>query len=258
MDPSPRHQQLIDALARKRFLHLDDAIALTGASIATVRRDFVQLSEQGLAQRYRGGIRLPQNDPMTPLALRDHLFSEEKHRLAQQAAALLRPGDIVFVDGGTTTSHLAACLPAIPLRIITNSVRLAALIDERHATREIDLYLTGGSLHPRSGLLVGPSAAASIDQYRAHWAFLSVGGLTREGLFNTTESVVDTERRMIARAEQVAVLADHSKMDRTAMCRVCGLDEIDYLITDAPPQNPALRDKLAAAAVQTVIASAAT
>jgi DeoR/GlpR family transcriptional regulator of sugar metabolism len=244
---------MIDALAGRRFLPLDEAVRLTGASLATVRRDFAAMEAAGLVQRYRGGVRLPQADAILPFALRDQLFSDAKHRLAQAAAALLRAGDIVFVDGGTTTAHLAAVLPPVPLRIITNSVRLAATLDDRAGDRraEVEVYLTGGCLHPRSGLLVGPSAAASVEQYRAHWALLSVGGIGRDGLYNTTEAVVETERRMIARADHVVVLADRSKFDRPAMCRVCGLEEIDFLITDAEPP-PRLAEELDRADVRCV------
>lgn len=253
---NPRQQQLIDTLAVRRFLRLDDAVKLTNASLATVRRDFAALAEAGVVQRFRGGIRLPQSDTMLPFALRDYLFSEAKQRLAQRAAALLRPGDVLFVDGGTTTAHLAACLPAIPLRIITNSVRLATMLDEGNRRSNYEIYLTGGGLYPRSGLLTGPSAAAAVAQYRACWAFLSVGGLTRDGLFNTTESVVETERRMIAHAEKVVVVADHSKIGRTAMCRVCPLEEIDILITeDTAPVAP-LREKLEASCVQCILVPA--
>ncbi len=254
MASSPRQQKLIDAVAIRRFLQLEDAVRLTGSSLATVRRDFAAMARAGVVERFRGGVRLPQANSMLPFAFRDQLFTEAKHRLAQRAVALLRPGDVVFVDGGTTTAHLAACLPPIPLRIITNSVRLAGMLDERHQKSDVEIYLTGGCLHPRSGMLVGPAAAAAVEQYRAHWAFLSVGGLTREGLFNTTESVVETERRMIAYAEKVVVLADHSKVGHTAMCWVCGLEKVDMLITEPSAPIAQMRDKLNTSDVQCIIA----
>lgn len=207
----------------------------------------------GVVQRFRGGIQLPQSDTMLPFALRDNLFSQAKHRLAQKAAAMLRPGDVLFVDGGTTTAHLAACLPPIPLRIITNSVRLASMLDDGNRDGNLEIYLTGGALYPHSGLLTGPSAAAAVDQYRAQWAFLSVGGLTADGLFNTTETVVETERRMIAHAEKVVVIADRSKIGRTAMCRVGPLEDIDFLVTESAAPPAPLRQILEASRIQCIL-----
>jgi len=131
------------------------------------------------------------------------------------------------------------------LRIITNSLRLASRLDDILGEHpDLEVFLTGGLLHPMSGLLVGAGAQASLAQYHATWAFLSVGGLTGDGLFNTSEQVVESERMMIARSDRVAVLADHSKIGRHAMCHVCGLDAIDLLITDQQPSSAAARRKL--------------
>ncbi len=179
-----------------------------------------------------------QGDDMIPFALREVQYSDAKEALAGRAAKLLNPGDAVIVDGGTTTFHLASCLPSFPLHIITNSLRLASVLDEKSRHHKgLEVFLTGGYLYPNSGLLVGPGAQSSLAQYHARWAFLSVGGLTTDGLFNTNELVVETERRMIASAERVAVLADASKINRHAMCQVCTLDEIDCLVTNHSEEN---------------------
>jgi DeoR/GlpR family transcriptional regulator of sugar metabolism len=237
-----RHERILKALGGQETLSLDRAVALTRSSPATVRRDFADLAERDLVQRFRGGIRRPgTSGSMVPFALRQVQFSGEKQRLAQHAVGLLRPGDVVIIDGGTTTFHLGSVLPAMPLRVITNSLRLASVLDEpSRRAAGLEIFLTGGFLYPEAGgLLVGPGAHSSLEQYHAHWAFLSVGGITSEGLFNTNEMVVQTERRMIACADRVAVLADHSKLGQHAMCHVCGLDEVDLLITSSPPGSRA-------------------
>jgi DeoR/GlpR family transcriptional regulator of sugar metabolism len=256
MTTAERHDRIVQTLATQTVLSLRDAIRLTGASEPTIRRDFVALADAGVLRRVRGGVRAVDSAGMAPFALREMTFSDEKQRVARRACALLRSGDVVFVDGGTTTFHLSTCLPAVPLRVITNSIRLADALDEqsrRHAGLEI--FLTGGFVHPGSGLLVGPGAVASITAYRANWAFLSVGGLTVEGLSNTNEQVVESERRMIEHAARVAVLADHSKLARHAMCHVCPLDQIDVLVTDQAVIDERLTEALTAARVDTVVAT---
>jgi DeoR/GlpR family transcriptional regulator of sugar metabolism len=243
MNTSERDDRILAVLREKNFLSVEDAASLTKSSLATIRRDFQRLSDLRQVQRVRGGARPIKNEPMTPFALREVQYSREKELIARAAAAMFRPNDVLIIDGGTTTFHLGRCLPDIPLRIITNSIRLASVLDDQSRSHAgLEVYLTGGFLYPNSGLLVGPGAQASLAQYHAQWALLSVGGVTEEGFFNTSEVVVETERRMIEHADRVMVLADHSKIDKRSMCQVCDLGQVDYLITDPhPPAAGALR-----------------
>jgi DeoR/GlpR family transcriptional regulator of sugar metabolism len=255
MNTSERDDRILALLAEKSFLSVEDAAALTKSSLATVRRDFQRLSDTRKIERVRGGARPIRSEPMTPFALREVQYSREKEMLARAAAELLSPNDVLIIDGGTTTFHLGRCLPDIPLRIITNSLRLASVLDDQSRTRTgLEVYLTGGYLYPNSGLLVGPGAQASLAQYHAQWALLSVGGVSEEGFFNTSEVVVETERRMIEHADRVIVLADHSKIDKRSMCQVCPLADVDYLITDANPATTAALRRLGNAGLQIITA----
>ena len=179
MNMFDRHDQIVRALSERAFVSVAHAVQLTGGSPATIRRDFTKLTADGIARRVRSGIRTVESVGMTPFAMREVQYSKEKEALAQKAAALLKAGDTVFIDGGTTTFHLGACLPKLPLRVITNSLRLAVLIDSPpRRNPHLEIFLTGGCLYPNSGLLVGPGAHGSLAQYHANWAFLSVGGIT--------------------------------------------------------------------------------
>lgn len=247
-----RHQQILNHLTHNETLTLEDAIEMFQASPATLRRDFNRLAEQGRAERVRGGLRQlrPIDGDMVPFVLREVRQAREKAGIAAYAAGLLQPGNVVIVDGGTTTFFLSRHLPEIPLRVITNSLRLAATLEERRRHHSpLEIYLTGGYLYPHSGLLVGPSSLTSLSQYHAHWAFLSVGGITTGGVSNTNELVVETERVMIANADRVAVLADHTKIGIHAMCHVCALEEIDVLITNAHPESHDALDRFREAGV---------
>lgn len=238
-----RHERMLQYLAEHEFLTLSQGVQVFQASVATVRRDFNDLARQNLVRRTRGGVKLEKNydQGMTPFRLREIQYSAEKEILARRAVAMLKSGEVIFIDGGTTTSHLAMCLPNLPLRIITNSLRLASLLEEKRMEKSVwEIYLTGGYLYPHSGILLGPNAASSLMQYHADWAFLSAGGVTENGISNTNDLVVETERVMIENAERVVILADHSKIGKRAMCHVCNLDKIDILITDPWPENETL------------------
>ncbi|MEE9403937.1 MAG: DeoR/GlpR family DNA-binding transcription regulator [Algisphaera sp.] len=233
-----RHEQMLRVAALKGTISLRRAMEITGASAATIRRDFAEMASAGAVERIRGGVRGVRREGNLPFAMRQAQHSDAKNAIAREAADLLRHGDVVFVDGGTTTFHLCLHLPAVPLRIITNSLRIAAyLADANTADNAWEVYLTGGLIHAEFGLLAGPGTLHSLDFYHADWAFLSVGGIGVAGLYNTSETVVETERKMIAQSDRAVVLADHSKLGQRAMCRIGGLGRIDRLITDDAPQG---------------------
>lgn len=252
MNQYHRHEQILKHLSQNGFLSVADAGELLDASPATLRRDFNQLAKAGLAQRTHGGLRrvMTTDAAMLSFEERDVKFSDEKAELAAYAANLLEPGDTVIVDGGTTTSHLARCLPDIHLRIITNSLRLAAVLNERRVgSGRFEVLVTGGYLYPASWLLVGPQANANLAQYHAKWAFLSAAGVCLDGVYNTNEFVAESERTMIASADRVVLMADHSKLGAQALCHVCPLESLHLLITDSDPSTEAIREKMAARGV---------
>ena len=235
---SKRHEEILKLLSVSGTLTVEQVVEHFGASMATVRRDFNEMSDANLVRRIRGGIQIIRNDQMTPFAMREVQNRDAKLLIAQEAATMLAPGNVVFIDGGTTTLQLASCLPPIPLRIITNSLRLAAAMESQSPNRSSqELFLTGGFLFPSSGLLVGPSAQSGLSQYHANWAMLSVSGISESGLYNDNEHVVESERLMVANADRVVVLADHSKIGKHAMCHISDLTSIDVLITDGHPSS---------------------
>lgn len=240
MNKWERHEHILRLAGERGMIYLDRAVQATGASIPTIRRDFEELSKTGAVERVRGGIRVVRKEGNLPFNMREVQHSEAKTAIAREAVRLLKAGDVLFIDGGTTTYHMCFCLPAIPLRIITNSLRLSAHLDHpAHRQSDWEVYLTGGFMQHDSSMLTGPGTLHSLDFYHADWAFLSIGGITAEGLYNNSEAVVETERKMIERSDRTVILADQSKLGKRAMCRVCPIDPIDRLITD-PPQGRSL------------------
>lgn len=233
-----RHEQILQAAAQRGTVYLPRAMQVTGASAATVRRDFADLAAAGSVKRIRGGVRVISREGNLPFSMRQAQHSAAKDAIGRAAADLLRQGDVVFIDGGTTTFHLCLHLPAVPLRIITNSMRIASHLSSPTSNQsQHELYLTGGLVQPEFGLLAGPGTLHSLDFYHANWAFLSVGGITDEGLYNTSESVVQSERKMIEQSDRAVVLADHSKLGKRAMCRIAHPSAIDRLITNEDPSS---------------------
>ena len=236
MNKAERHDRILALAGENGMLYMERAAQATGASLPTLRRDFAELEETGAVQRVRGGVRIIQKEGSLSFSIREVQHSKAKAAIAKKAAQLLRAHEVVIIDGGTTTCHLCMFLPPIPLRIITNSLRIASYLDDStHRRGDWEVYLTGGRVQHGSNMLTGPGTLHTLDFYYADWAFLSVGGITDDGLYNTSEPIVETERKMIERSNRAVVLADQSKLGRRAMCRVCGIEVLDRVITNPHP-----------------------
>lgn len=238
-----RHEIILESLLERDYLTVLEVQELLQTSAATVRRDFTELANLGLLERVRGGVRPVRRpaDRIIPFALREKQYSTQKKALAKQAVTLLRSGQVIFIDGGTTTFLMGLCLPNLDLRIITNSLRLASLLEEYGGVNpSLEVFVIGGFLYTKSGILLGPNTETALAQYHAHWAFLSAGGVDVSGIFNTNELVMKSEQAMIEHADKVVVLADRSKIGKQAMCHVADLSRIDILITDDWPANHSL------------------
>lgn len=231
-----RQRQILDLLQAEPELGLADVCAQIGASEATVRREFVQLVNEGKAARTWGGIKRLENGSTLPVpaAFTERLDENvaEKRAIAHAAAALLEEGDVVMIDGGTTTFHLCPFIALRRIRVITNSLVIAHEVDRlKGSQRGAEIHLTGGILQPSSGVVAGRSAEAFLKRYHAKWAFISAAGVDATAATNHNESVLGSEQSMIAQSSNLALLVDHSKLGRQAMSVLCPISKVDVLIT---------------------------
>lgn len=255
MFQAERRRCLTRAISERGTLSIRRAMELTGASEPTIRRDFALMAGDGVVQRTWGGVSLPADGDVAHFSFREVRFSEEKAALARKAAGLLREGEVVFIDGGTTTFHLSSCLADIPLQIITNSLRLAEALQARRGRKaRQDVHLTGGLMHAGGGLLVGAGVADSLRRFHADWAFIGAGGVTDSGIYSASELMAQAEREMIANADRVVLLVDHSKIGKYAMCRIGDVAEIDIIVSDADPLRSAVLPLIAKRGVQIISA----
>jgi DeoR/GlpR family transcriptional regulator of sugar metabolism len=225
-------------------LTVDTACRLLKASPATVRRDFNHLVEEGQAEKMWGGIGRPTSGPAAPLAywVRETQALEAKRAIAHRASALIKDGDVVMLDGGTTTFQLAGLLTERKVRIITNSLVIALEVSRRqYRKRGAEVLLAGGFLYPGADVAGGWHAEQNIRKYRAKWAFLSSSGIDRDGVTNNLEFVLGTEKAMIEQSDHVVIMADAGKIGNRGMFEMCSWDEVDYLVTEAPGDSPILK-----------------
>ena len=226
-----RRQRVLDLISRQGFIGLADLARLIQVSESTIRRDLDYWHQQGVLKRTHGGA-IYLGDGLSLPALEDRSASqiEEKRAIARTVAARIQDGDAILLDGGTTTLEVARLLVGRPLQIVTNSLPIANLFA---SNRETDLVMLGGYVYPRTGVALGPLTVRMMEDVHVHQTILSVGGITAKGLFNSNLLLVETERRMLRCADEVVVVADHTKIGRQALAFLCELSTIDTLIMDA-------------------------
>nr|WP_225448620.1 DeoR/GlpR family DNA-binding transcription regulator [Streptacidiphilus sp. P02-A3a] len=241
---------LLELLTERESLAVEDAAELLGVSTATIRRDMDQLAQQQLLVRTHGGAVAGNVSYDLPLRYKTARHAEEKSRIGQAAARLVRSGMVVGLNGGTTTTEAAR---AIALRgdvggegggqaeggrgegwtatVVTNALNIASELTVRPRIRVV---VTGGVAREKSYELIGPLAGHILEEVTLDVMFLGVDALHHTlGATAHHEVEASTNRLMASRARKVVVLADSSKLDRSAFARICHVREIQLVITDA-------------------------
>lgn len=230
-------------LQEKEELTVQEVCSRLGISEATARREFGQLEAQLLAQRFWGGIRLarPADLGQVPVLARQEQLVQEKEAIARAAAEQVADGEVVMIDGGSTTVAMVPFLANRPVQIITNSLLIAYEFDRlRPATHGgAEVLLTGGMLYRQLGLLTGPQSRENLRLYHASKAFISVGALDADFATNHHQMIVDTELVMLEQSAELVLLADHSKLGRRHMCQICPTSRASVIITNAHPRSEA-------------------
>ncbi|MCW7540604.1 DeoR/GlpR family DNA-binding transcription regulator [Aquabacterium sp. A7-Y] len=181
-----------------------------GVSEDTIRRDLRELARTGQLQRVHGGA-LPASPATATLAVREGLQVEEKRALGRAGARLIQPGQLVFVDGGTTTLQLVRHLPEhLKATIVTHSPLIAA---ELGAHPNVEVVLIGGRLFKHSMVSVGSAAVEAISRIRADLYLMGVTGLHAEtGLSTGDLEEAYIKRALLAQAAETVVLASSDKL----------------------------------------------
>lgn len=248
---SKRQARLLERLQARSYVDTQDLQSFLGVSEATVRRDLVNLEARGLIRRTHGGA-LPVGQVNQEFSNAERMVqnSAEKARIGKVAAEMVKEGDVVFIDAGTTTLQLARQLAQrTGLTFVTNGVDIAACLS---AAGVDSLYIVGGEFCEMNHSMIGPIATETIGRFNVDKLFLSVSSvdLGRAQINVATPAVAAAQRAMIEIAQKVVVLADHSKFSKSAMAVISALDEVDFIVTDtgtktlAAAASDALRKKI--------------
>jgi DeoR/GlpR family transcriptional regulator of sugar metabolism len=207
---SQRKQHILQQLARDGRVVVTELSASLGISEDTVRRDLRELDGSGLLQRVHGGA-LPASQALADFATRETLVPDEKRAIGAAAAKLVLPGQVVFMDGGTSAVQMAQQLdPQLRATVITHSPSIAlALVGHAGVT----VRMIGGLLFKHSVVCVGAEAIEQIARIRADTYFMGVSGIhPQAGLCTGDSEEASIKRLLMAAAAQTVVLASSEKL----------------------------------------------
>ncbi len=261
MNRYARLNALLDAMATQGHVDVELLARQFGVSPSTVRRDLNHLHEQQLVTRTRGGAVATTVNYDLPIRYRRASHGSEKARIGQAAAALVATGDIVGINGGTTTTETARALAerqfpdrgreSGQITIVTNAINIAS---EMTVRRHVKLVMTGGVARLQSFELTGPLAYDTLAQIDLDYAILGVDAFDPElGAKALDEEEARINQLMAKRARKVVVIADSSKLAARAFSRICPLSAVDYFVTDTGAPDEAVA-AIRAAGVEVVLA----
>jgi DeoR/GlpR family transcriptional regulator of sugar metabolism len=224
-----RQQRILDTLRREGKVVASELSAALGTSEDTIRRDLRDLADTGLLLRVHGGA-LPRT-PAASYSARREQASAAKAAIAQAAAALVRDGQVIILDGGTTTLQVAEHLPpALRATVITNSPPIAVALAEHPA---VEVILLGGRLLKSARVTVGAPTVDALAHVRADLCMLGVCSLHPEvGISAPELEECYVKRAMIASAAEVVALASAEKLGTAAPYIVGPLSELTHLVTE--------------------------
>lgn len=232
MHAADRKKFILESLSTNESIAVQDIIDHCRVSPVTIRRDLTELEKRGLIARTYGWVhRIDKVDHLVAFDERVELKRREKNEICKRAAAFIKPGDILFVDCGTTMSYLAPYIREFSsLHIITNSLPLmSSLLDAPN----IRINLIGGEVDHKRKAIYGPVAERQIADYHADKAFIGADGVSmKKGLTSEHERESAVTRRMMQSASSVFLLCDSSKFDKDSYIKFADLEAVDYLITD--------------------------
>ncbi len=253
MHATHREMAILEELKLSGSCRIQDLARRLAVSEETIRRNVRKLAERGLVRKVHGGVYLPETAQEPNFTQRMNENPDAKRRIAARLARMIRNGDSLILDIGSTTAYVARALRGHhDLFIVTNSLAVAQTLATRNNNR---VFMAGGELRSHDGGAFGHEAIRFVHQFSVRYAVLSAAAIDAETgfmLFDLQEA--EFSREIMRAAETTIIAADATKFARQAPVRLAPPEDIDLLVTDAPPP-PDIADFLTGASVSTIIAN---
>jgi DeoR/GlpR family transcriptional regulator of sugar metabolism len=217
--------------ARQGVVRTEELSRLFKVSPVTIRSDLDLLAKEGVLIRDRGGAVVNANTALTTaFNQRAEENQHEKQRIGQAAARLVKAGDTVILDAGTTIMEMAKVLTDVtPLTVVTNALNVAM---QMGSVRDVNVILIGGSLNRETISIIGPTAAQHLHDLMVQKAFIGIHAFDEDGLMDLSIEVTQIKREMIHAARHVILVADSSKWGKVGFAKVAHLTAAKTIVSD--------------------------
>ncbi len=229
-----RRKQIMSQLLEHKQVRIKDLATEMAVSDATVRRDLKALADEQGLRLVHGGAALPRERDFSFQSRQMHCV-EEKRIIGQLASQLIREGEHVFLDSGSTCSQLVPHVRQMhEVTVLANSARLALELN----APGVHLFLIGGQYRPDRMDSVGPLAVSTLNQVRGYTAFIGADGLSTDfGPSASDLASADLHRQVIANALTTVLLVDHTKFAGASLFQIVGWSQISKVVTDREPDD---------------------
>lgn len=253
LSKSERHSLIRNKLKSYPAIRVSELAADIDVSTETIRRDLAELEEAGLIHRTYGGASRPlETEP--GYTERDQLFSRQREGIAKSVASLIKEGEVIILGSGSTTFHVAVHLAARckKLTLFTDSPVIASELAQNPTFK---VHLLPGLFNEIEKCVYGPETVNYLSRIYAHHVILGASGLTADGVSNADLEIAETYRAMVRRGTDTVVVADHSKINKTAVSVYAEWRESSLLVTDTEPADEDLMTALRLANTKVEIVS---
>jgi DeoR family fructose operon transcriptional repressor len=226
-----RRTKIAEIVREKGIIKIGDIVELFDVSEVTAYRDLINLEEQGVLKKLRGGAIAKEKAEEVQWHYRLQSNIEEKRKIAKKMRGMISEGDVIIMDGSTTCVEVAKLLHNhIRLTIYTNN---PLILNELLNDTSITLYFIGGLFYRDLACFVGPDVENTISKLKVTKGVIGASAISAEfGVSGPYQQLVAIQRKIISVCSQVFILADHTKFSKVALEKVADFKEIDYIITD--------------------------
>jgi DeoR family glycerol-3-phosphate regulon repressor len=228
-----RQPEILDLARRDGRVTVEGLAQHFGVTLQTIRRDLAELAEAGQLERVHGGAVLPSRTANIGYEERRRLHGAAKAAIGQACAALVPQDCSLFLAIGTTTEAVARALrDHRNLLVVTNNVNVGQIL---LGNRDCTVILSGGAIRRSDGGLVGPLAVQTIRQFKFDVAVLGCSAMDEDGdLLDYDIQEVGVNQAILGQSRRAILVADHSKLQRSAPARIASLRDVHALVTDRP------------------------
>ncbi len=220
-------------------------------SDGTIRRNVKILAEEGLLQKIRGGVMLPDTLSEAAFPLRMNEGKEAKQRIAEHIAGQIKDGDSLILDNGSTTAYIAHALSDHKsLFVVTNSVIVANILAVHPGNK---VFMAGGELRHQNGGAFGPETLEFVKKFEVRYAIFSAAAIHPDkGILVHHLGEAEFAGAIIKRAEKTCIAADSRKFGKIAPLRLCDMNQVNELVCETRPPRK-LEQKLLANKVKITV-----